>query len=163
MKLRIDKRERPPSLIHLIREVVGEDRTEVVLLPCADYALGTLVGVERKKAGNLVSSLVRTMRSGEKELWDQLHRCLKTYNHTYLIVEGSLTAVGDPRHCKADGRLRKVPYLAVVSALVRAEEEGVTVLWTTSIEETALVLKWLHTRTATSNRASFGTSEPGQA
>lgn len=144
MRLSIDTREKPLDLIRVIRRVVGEEDTEVVKLECADYAVGTVLGVERKRLGNLVSSMV-TPRGDTTELWDQLERCLVAYSHVVLLIEGTLEAVADPKLCVADGRWRKVPYMSVVATLAKVQEKGVMVLWTANVHETSLVLKWLHT------------------
>lgn len=142
--LRIDRRERPRDFVDLVRLVVGEDRTELALLPCADYAVGTALGVERKTAGNLVSSMTAKVASGEKELWDQLGRCQQQYGAVALLVEGRLeAALGDPRGCIADGRARKVPWLAVQGTLWKVQDQGIRVVQVRTKDETCLALKWL--------------------
>ena len=149
--LTISGNERPKAYVDTIRQVVGEDKTAVGPLKCADYAVGTRVGVERKRTGNLVSSLTKTVHQGtdqeDKELWDQMRRCLETYQRVYLLVEGSLEMTTDPKACYAEGRYRKVGWVAVQSALNKVQEMGVWLVWTRDIGETALWLKWMHGKT----------------
>lgn len=143
--LQISSNERPKDLVNTIRLVVGPGETKVEHLDCADYAVGTVCGVERKKVGNFVSSMVKD-KGDRKELWDQLDRCLNAYQHTYLLLEGRLSSTNDPSSCYADGRYRQVGYLAVQGALWKVQDIGVKVIWTGDYGETALVLKWLHSK-----------------
>lgn len=131
-----------------IRTIVGVDQTEIRKLDCADYAVGTAVGIERKTVGNLVGSMTKRTADGSIELWNQLDRCLSTYSAAYLIVEGDLDPAKEPGECLADGRVRKVPYLAVIATIARVQERGVQVVWTRDSTATALVLRWLRTRYA---------------
>ena len=142
-KLRVDRREKPPTLVKTIRTIVGEDNTELATLPCADYAVGTVVGIERKKIGNLLSSMTTKMADGSIELWDQLARCVNHYDNTYLIVEGDLDPVANPKMSIADGRSRGVGYLAVQATIEKVQMQGIRVLQTRSEIGTALVLRWL--------------------
>ena len=146
--LTICSNERPKDYVDTIRRVVGENRTVVGPLKAADYAVGDYVGIERKRVGNLVSSMVKVLHPGtdreQKELWDQLDRCLEMYHRVYLLVEGSLEATADPRVCYADGRYRKVGWMAVQATLDRVQEMGVKLVWTRDGQEAALWIRWCY-------------------
>lgn len=144
LPLFISSNERPKELINVIRRVVGESETKVTHLDCADYAVGEAC-VERKKVGNFVSSMVKE-KGEKKELWDQLDRCTKAYQHPYLFLEGNLSSTNDPSSCYADGRYRQVGYLAVQAAICKVQDMGVTVVWTGDYNETAIMLKWIHSK-----------------
>lgn len=146
--LTISSNERPKDYVDTIRRVVGENRTVVGPLKAADFAVGTTVGVERKRTGNLVSSLVKVLHQGEdreqKELWDQMARCLEMYQRVYLLVEGSLEATADPRVCYAEGRYRKVGWMAIQAALDRVQDMGARLVWVRDGQETALWIRWMY-------------------
>lgn len=144
--LTISSNERPKFLIDDLKASLGEGNYEVGRLDCADYALGTDLGVERKRADNLVSSLVKKLdKEGRPtELDDQMRRCLTKYKRVVLLVEGHvLVQTSAPSDLIVDGRIRHVPYMAVQAKLLKLQEKGVRIIWTDGMTETIATLVWL--------------------
>lgn len=141
-KLLISSNERPKMFIEMMVRELGEDRVEVCHLDEGDYVWRDVV-VERKKVDNLVSSIVKRKTSGKRELWDQLERCKESGRTVVLLVEGTLIATSDAKECIADGKHRRVPYLAVQSSIVAAQRKGVIVVHTDGMRETIKFLSWV--------------------
>lgn len=138
-----DRREKPKELIEVVTRVVGD--VTPGWLSSGDYTTASKVwGVERKRIGNLASSIAKKMKDGSKEFFNQLERCLQEYGRVYLVVEGlPVEATGDVRESVVEGRYRRVPYLSIQSAILWAQERGVRVVWTAGFTETALFLNYL--------------------
>ncbi|MCD6157462.1 MAG: hypothetical protein J7J27_03810 [Euryarchaeota archaeon] len=90
-------------------------------LPVGDYALSKDVIVERKTAGDLVSSII------EGRLFEQLER-LKGVKRAYLIVEGDYRDILS---------MRKFSDNAFWSSIIKATEQGIFTVFTQGPEDTA--------------------------
>lgn len=85
----IDSREKA-NIKTLVASVVTP--SHVMALSCADFLLydkdGHSLGIERKTAADLLSSLGATMANGNHRIDDQLDRMAEAYTHRLLVVEG---------------------------------------------------------------------------
>jgi ERCC4-type nuclease len=106
------------------RLLVGWPGLRVIVgrLPCGDYAVGDMLGIERKTADDLARSIV------DGRFFRQLGSLRQLYRRPVLLVEG--LADGGP--------VAGVPWLAVRGALVSAAVSfGIPVLRTDDRTETA--------------------------
>jgi len=104
--------------------------------------IGKGISVQRKDVGDLVSSL----QDRDSRLWRQLIRLLHTCAYPLLLIIGDLKAKNDVNdrgesevYAVVDGRETKMPYFAIMGAIISWQEHGGYVEW---ISRDTLLPRW---------------------
>lgn len=138
MELIVDIHE-PKAIDPLLVAKLGEGVVRRPL-PTGDYTFmgkeGCVV-IERKAVNDLYGSFMKG------RLQDQLRRCLSMSSQAFLLIEGSLKE-SHGFLVAGNGKRMKTPYTALSNFLVSAQAEGINILLSTSLENTASVIAGLY-------------------
>lgn len=104
----------------------------VSTLAVGDYVLSSEVAVERKRAMDLVNSII------DGRLFEQAEGLVEEYQEPYILIEGDLWVSVANRGISAN---------AVVAALAKVSRMGVKTLWTMDESSTAYAIYSLATAT----------------
>ncbi|HEV2150617.1 MAG TPA: ERCC4 domain-containing protein [Longimicrobiaceae bacterium] len=124
--IRADMREKSSRVVAFLGELPDVE-LEFAALPSADYVLSDAVAVERKEAGDFAASIM------DRRLFGQAAKMKAEFERPVFLIEGDLSAIRSAIH--PDALRGALSFLVVL--------EGITVLQTSSAEETAALLRTL--------------------
>ena len=86
MEILVDVRE-PNEVIEKFKDMFGDDVVTPMMNPVSDIYVPGVVGIERKKPADFISSLT------DGRLFKQADELRESFEHPYIVVQGSLTEV----------------------------------------------------------------------
>jgi ERCC4-type nuclease len=158
--LHVDSRERALTAQAVHRAVCGQNHkvaecptVKVHKLESGDFAIidkcGHALGVSRKKEGDLLGSLSKTQKNGNKHFHDELERMARDYTARILLVEGPIgmdpvtrMTWSGPNHRLSQWRYCAV-WMMVWSACTTYRTD---LLPTSDLQATCEILRVLHER-----------------
>ena len=133
-----DDRERKSGVVEEL-ERLGV-RVRVERLDVADYMVGRSYGVERKTPHDLINSII------DRRLFEQARYMSRAFERSVVVVEGDLGAALAVRDVRA---------AQVYGALAALVDMGLSVMFTRSYVETALLIYSLWRRAAAGGRERY--------
>lgn len=106
------------------------------------------LGIERKRAGDLLGAMAKKNSNGNPRLYDQLERMSKEYTHRYLFIEGMPEFDPETKFTHADGHKTEWRFASVHMMLWSWCERFGVKLWPPIPDTyaTAEILRVMHNR-----------------
>ncbi len=140
----VDSRE--PALIKLKMSLASPIKSEVKALSSADYVItdvsGRRLGIERKSVSDFLNSMAKTLKNGEKRMFDQLRRMREEYDLTALLLEGDWR-VDKTKHLVIGSKVTGWYITPFQNALWSIQEHGTKLIRTTDMNTTVMTVMGL--------------------